>query len=112
MEPFLVIPLLNKMTNAPSHFCESLVLEQIAFLVLEHLDEVLGLGIVIGIPRCLVPGCDGVLYGDLPSREALWDEYSTAAPARPRQCVERYNLQLIPKPLRVGSECKPDALMP
>jgi hypothetical protein len=42
--------------------------------------------------RCLVPGCDGLLYGDLPSREALWDSYYTAAPARLRQCVERYSI--------------------
>jgi hypothetical protein len=29
------------------------------------------------LTRYLVPGCDGVKYLDLPSREALWDSYST-----------------------------------
>jgi hypothetical protein len=41
--------------------------------------------------RCLVPGCDGVLYEDLPSREALWDKYYMGAPARQWRCVERSN---------------------
>jgi hypothetical protein len=45
-----------------------------------------------GVPRCLVPGCDGVKYQDLPSREALWDNYSTGAPARQRRCVARSNI--------------------
>jgi hypothetical protein len=42
--------------------------------------------------RCLVPWCDSVKYEDLPSREALWDSYDTGAPARQRQCVERYSI--------------------
>jgi hypothetical protein len=42
--------------------------------------------------RCLVLGCDGVLYENLPSQEALWDSYSTAAPARQRRYVARSNV--------------------
>ncbi|WP_375330549.1 hypothetical protein [Candidatus Tisiphia endosymbiont of Nemotelus uliginosus] len=30
--------------------------------------------------RCLVPGCNGVYYKELPSREELWDKYYTAVP--------------------------------
>jgi hypothetical protein len=41
---------------------------------------------------CLVPGCAGVLYENLPSQEALGDSYYTGAPARQRHCVERYSL--------------------
>ena len=38
---------------------------------------------------CFVPGYDGVLDTDLPSREALWDKYDTEAPARPRRTCEQ-----------------------
>src|SRR5262249_40616854 len=41
--------------------------------------------------ECLVPGCDGVRYGHLPSQEALWDSDDTAASARQRQCVKLYS---------------------
>ncbi|SHL93491.1 hypothetical protein [Hymenobacter psychrotolerans] len=40
--------------------------------------------IVIVVPRCIVPGCDGVFSG-LEFRTTLWDRYSTAAPAQLRQ---------------------------
>jgi hypothetical protein len=40
-------------------------------------------------PRCVVPGCDGVWSEAFPSREALGDHSSLAAPARPRRCVAR-----------------------
>ena len=42
--------------------------------------------------RCLVPRCDGVSYCHLPSKEILWDNYSTAAPERQRQFVAQYNI--------------------
>jgi len=42
--------------------------------------------------RCLVPRCDGVSYCDLPSKEILWDNYSTAAPERQRRFVAQYNI--------------------
>jgi hypothetical protein len=42
--------------------------------------------------RCLVPQCDGVVFLPLPAKEALWDNFYTAAPARLRHCVERYNI--------------------
>jgi hypothetical protein len=60
-----------------------------ALQLVESVDMDLDVAAALGDSRCLVPGCDGALYGDLP-REALWDSYSTAAPARPRQCVARY----------------------
>ena len=41
--------------------------------------------------RCLVLRCAGVIYSQL-RRDELWDRYSTDAPARQRQCVERYNI--------------------
>jgi len=49
---------------------------------------------VDGIVACiwLVPLCDGVAYNALPTKERLWDKYYTAAPARQRRCVERYNI--------------------
>jgi 3-isopropylmalate dehydratase small subunit len=40
---------------------------------------------------CLVPRSAGVIYEHL-RREALWDRYCTEAPARRRQCVERYHI--------------------
>ncbi|WP_341753548.1 TraU family protein [Candidatus Tisiphia endosymbiont of Dioctria rufipes] len=39
--------------------------------------------------RCLVPGCNGVYYKELPSREELWDKYYTAVPKRQRQYVSQ-----------------------
>ncbi len=41
------------------------------------------------LPRCLVPGCSGVYYKELPSREELWDKYYTAVPKRQRQYVSQ-----------------------
>jgi hypothetical protein len=46
---------------------------------------------------CFVPGYDGVLYTDLPSREALWDKYDTEAPARPRVCVRDHWDEMEPE---------------
>jgi hypothetical protein len=42
--------------------------------------------------KCLVPRCDGIFYCDLPSKEILWDNYSTAAPERQRRFVAQYNI--------------------
>ena len=42
--------------------------------------------------RCSVPQCDGVVCLSLSAKEALWDNFYTAAPARLRHCVERYNV--------------------
>jgi hypothetical protein len=44
------------------------------------------------LARCLVPQCDGVTCPSLFAKEALWDNFYTAAPARLRHCVERYNI--------------------
>jgi hypothetical protein len=42
--------------------------------------------------KCLVPQCDGVVCIPLPAKEALWDRFYMAAPARLRHCVERYSI--------------------
>jgi hypothetical protein len=39
----------------------------------------------------LVPGFDGALFS-LEWKDALWAKFSMGAPARRRQCVERYNI--------------------
>ena len=41
--------------------------------------------------RCLIPGFDGVLF-TAGWKEALWARYSTGAPRRLRQSVERYSI--------------------
>ncbi|WP_353200130.1 hypothetical protein [Sandarakinorhabdus sp.] len=41
--------------------------------------------------RCLIPGFDGALFTDS-WKEALWARYSTGAPQRLRQSVERYSM--------------------
>ena len=46
---------------------------------------------VLDVLWCLVPRCAGVRYSQL-GREELWDRYCMGAPARQRQCVERYNI--------------------
>jgi hypothetical protein len=45
----------------------------------------------IGRPRCLVPPFDGAYFSER-EKEALWDRFFTAAPARQRRSVERYNI--------------------
>jgi hypothetical protein len=41
--------------------------------------------------RCLIPGFDGALF--TPEwRDALWARFSTEAPQRRRQSVERYSI--------------------
>ena len=40
---------------------------------------------------CLIPGFDGALFSQQ-WKEALWARYSTGAPQRLRQCVERYSI--------------------
>jgi hypothetical protein len=40
---------------------------------------------------CRVPEIDGAYFSDR-QKEALWDRFYTGAPARQRQCVERYNI--------------------
>jgi integrase len=42
-------------------------------------------------PRCLVPAFDGAYFSER-EKEALWDRFFTAAPARQRRSVERYNI--------------------
>ncbi len=41
------------------------------------------------LPACLVPGFDGALFSK-EWKDALWARFSTAAPQRQRQSVERY----------------------
>src|SRR5690606_32021463 len=43
--------------------------------------------------KCLVPDFDGAL-SMRQWKDALWDRYFTAAPARQRRCVERYKIVL------------------
>jgi hypothetical protein len=40
---------------------------------------------------CLVPGFDGAVFSS-EWKDALWARFSTAAPQRQRQSVERYNI--------------------
>lgn len=47
---------------------------------------------VTGHARYLVPQCDGVVCLSLSAKEALWDRFCTAAPARLRLCVERFSI--------------------
>ncbi len=42
-------------------------------------------------PKCLVPDFDGAIFS-AEWKEALWSRYSTEAPARLRQSVERYSI--------------------
>jgi transposase InsO family protein len=46
----------------------------------------------MGLNRCLVPQCDGVTCLSFSTKESLWDNFYTAAPARLRHCVEQYNI--------------------
>jgi hypothetical protein len=43
------------------------------------------------LPRCLIPGFDGAVFS-LEWRDALWARFSTGAPVRLRQSVERYSI--------------------
>ncbi len=45
----------------------------------------------LGLNRCLVPECNGVIYSHL-QKDALWDKYCTEAPVRQRRCVEQYKV--------------------
>jgi hypothetical protein len=40
---------------------------------------------------CLIPDFDGAV-SSREWKEALWDRFCMGAPARQRQCVERYNI--------------------
>ncbi|CAP57798.1 hypothetical protein GDI3855 [Gluconacetobacter diazotrophicus PA1 5] len=42
-------------------------------------------------PRCLVPGFGGALFSH-EWKDALWARFTTEAPRRQRQSVERYNI--------------------
>jgi hypothetical protein len=42
-------------------------------------------------PRCLVPGFDGAFFS-AEWKEALWGRFTTGAPQRLRQSVERYSI--------------------
>jgi IS30 family transposase len=46
----------------------------------------------MGLNRCSVPQCDGVICPSLFNKEALWDNFYMAAPARRRHCVEQYKI--------------------
>ena len=48
-------------------------------------------GLTFWSPSCLVPGLDGAYFSER-QKEALWDRFFTRAPARQRQCVERYSI--------------------
>ena len=56
-----------------------------AYLRLQDVSEFAGLWL------CLVPGLDGAYFSER-QKEALWDRFFTGAPARQRQCVERYSI--------------------
>jgi hypothetical protein len=43
------------------------------------------------LSSCTVPEIDGAYFSDR-QKEALWDRFFTGAPARQRQCVERYTI--------------------
>ena len=51
-------------------------------------DQTQGLG---GDSACLIPGFDGAVFSR-EWKEALWAKFSTAAPQRRRQSVERYSI--------------------
>ena len=60
-----------------------------SFVMIEFcLAEVLLVG---DTASCMVPEIDGAYFSDR-QKEALWDRFFTGAPARQRQCVERYNI--------------------
>jgi hypothetical protein len=47
--------------------------------------------VLLGERKCLVPPFDGAYFSER-EKEALWDRFFTAAPARQRRSVERYNI--------------------
>jgi len=56
------------------------------------------------VSRCLIPDFDGASSAQA-WKDALWDRFCTAAPARQRQSVERYN---IVKPVLSLSKGEPE----